>query len=58
MIRALYVKCQLGEMMKMIKGHQSETETYMLVRGLKWADSGKDGGLRVVQLMSGKINKE
>lgn len=44
MIRALYVKCQLGEMMKMIKGHRSETETYMLVRGLKWADSGEDGG--------------
>lgn len=29
MIRALYVKCQLTEMMKMIKGHQCEIETYM-----------------------------
>lgn len=30
MIRALYVKCQPAEMMKMIKGHWFEIETYML----------------------------
>ena len=39
MIRALYVECQLAEMMKMIKGHQCEIETYMLHAVLKRADS-------------------
>lgn len=33
MIRALYVKCQLIEMMKIIKGHQCEMEMYLQHEG-------------------------
>lgn len=50
MIRALYVKCQLAEMMKMIKGRLREIETYIQLKLTAW-------GLRMERTLTGKMKK-